>query len=223
MIFAFDGDGAEELLGQLRVEPGDRGVRQIGLEQAQGPTRDVDRAHRQRLVHRHGGVAVAADPGAVAERLVERLAEGDPDVLDRVVRAGLEVALGLRPMSARRPWRPSSSSMWSKKPTPVETATSPPSSPSSRLILVSRVSRSIFAVLGCRSSQLVLGARQRRLAVDREAPRPRRSQPRAAPIVAPAAASMATIELRRMNAPGPSGAPKRAAPPVGSTWLEPAA
>ena len=38
------------------------------------------------------GVAVAADPGAVAERLVERLAERDADVLDRVVGAGLEVA-----------------------------------------------------------------------------------------------------------------------------------
>ena len=41
------------------------------------------------------GGAVAADPGAVAERLVERLPEHDADVLDRVVGAGLEVAVGL--------------------------------------------------------------------------------------------------------------------------------
>ena len=40
-------------------------------------------------------MAVAADAGAVAERLVERLAEHDPGVLDRVVRAGLEVAADL--------------------------------------------------------------------------------------------------------------------------------
>ena len=47
---------------------------------------------RARLVHRHHGVPVADDPAAVAERLVERLAEHDPGVLDRVVRAGLQVA-----------------------------------------------------------------------------------------------------------------------------------
>ena len=50
-------------------------------------------ARSARLVHRHDGVAVAGDAGAVAERLVDRLAEHDPDVLDRVVRPGLEVAV----------------------------------------------------------------------------------------------------------------------------------
>ena len=48
-----------------------------------------------RLVHRHDRVAEAADAGAVAERLVERLPERDAGVLDGVVRAGLEVALDL--------------------------------------------------------------------------------------------------------------------------------
>ena len=38
------GDGAEELLGQLGVEAGDRGGRQVGLEHAQRAPRDVDRA-----------------------------------------------------------------------------------------------------------------------------------------------------------------------------------
>ena len=41
------GDGAEELLGQLGVEAGDRDRRQLGLEQAERPPRDVDRAHRR--------------------------------------------------------------------------------------------------------------------------------------------------------------------------------
>ena len=62
---------------------------------AERPAGDVDRAGGARLVHRHDRVAVAADPGAVAERLVERLAEHDPGVLDRVVGAGLEVAADL--------------------------------------------------------------------------------------------------------------------------------
>jgi hypothetical protein len=37
-------------------------------------------------------VAIAIDPGAVAERRIEGLAEGDADVLHRVMGAGLEVA-----------------------------------------------------------------------------------------------------------------------------------
>ena len=89
------GDGAEELLGQLGVEAGDRGRRQLGVEDAERAAGDVDRALGQRLVHRHQRRAVAADPGAVAERLVERLAEHDADVLHRVVGAGLEVAARL--------------------------------------------------------------------------------------------------------------------------------
>ena len=93
------GDGAEELLGQLGVEAGDRGRRQLGIEDAEGPAGNVDRALGQRLVHRHQGGAVAADPGPVAERLVEGLAEDDADVLDSVVGAGLEVAARLDPQA----------------------------------------------------------------------------------------------------------------------------
>ena len=68
------------------------GSRSKPLEQRVRAAGDVDRAGRARLVHRHDGVAVAVDPAAVAERLVERLAEHDARVLDRVVRAGLQVA-----------------------------------------------------------------------------------------------------------------------------------
>ncbi len=75
---------------KLPIAPGGSGA-----SNAQQPASgDVDRARRARLVHRHGRVSVARDPGAVAERSVERLADADPDVLDRVVRAGLQVAAG---------------------------------------------------------------------------------------------------------------------------------
>ena len=60
-----------------------------------GPPGDVDRAARPRLVHGHGRGAVAGDPRAVAERLVERLAEHDRGVLGGVVGAGLQVAADL--------------------------------------------------------------------------------------------------------------------------------
>ena len=93
------GDGAEELLEQLVLEAAGlaRRGRPPSSSATNAPAGDVDRAHRARLVHRHDRVAVAVDPAAVAERRVERLAEDDPDVLDGVVRAGLQVARGLRP------------------------------------------------------------------------------------------------------------------------------
>ena len=87
-------DGAEELLGRLELEAGDvpgREPLEAGDQRVRA-ARDVERAGRAGLVHRHHGVAVADDPAAVAERLVERLAEHDAGVLDRVVRAGLQVA-----------------------------------------------------------------------------------------------------------------------------------
>ena len=46
----------------------------------------------KRLVERAGGLAEAADAGLVAERLAQRLAEGEADVLDGVVLVDLEVA-----------------------------------------------------------------------------------------------------------------------------------
>ena len=61
-----------------------------------GPPGEVDHDARQRLVERHVGVAVADDALLVADRRLERLAERDADVLDRVVRVDVQVALGAR-------------------------------------------------------------------------------------------------------------------------------
>ena len=58
-----------------------------------GPAREVDHRARERLVERHVGVAEADDALLVAERLLQRLAERDPDVLDRVVGVDVQVAL----------------------------------------------------------------------------------------------------------------------------------
>ena len=90
------GDRPEELLGQLRVEARDRHVGKLRVEGAERPARDVDRALTQRLVHRHQRRAEAADPGAVTQRLVDRLPEADPDVLGGVVGTGLQVPGRLR-------------------------------------------------------------------------------------------------------------------------------
>ncbi len=57
-----------------------------------GATADVDDGLRERLVERDEGVAVARDARLVAERLADRLAEHDRDVLDGVVRVDVGVA-----------------------------------------------------------------------------------------------------------------------------------
>ena len=55
---------------------------------------DVDDRMGERLVHRDRALAEPGDPGSIAERLGERRAEDERDVLDRVVLVDLEVAVG---------------------------------------------------------------------------------------------------------------------------------
>ena len=86
---------AEELLREVGLESRDGGQRQLGSKQAKRAARDVDRADPEGLVHRHRRRPVAPDARAVTERAVERLPQRDADVLDGVVRAGLEIALRL--------------------------------------------------------------------------------------------------------------------------------
>lgn len=58
--------------------------------------RNVNDGAGEGLVEGRVGVAVALDAAALAESLLERLAEGDAAVLDRVVVVDLEVALALQ-------------------------------------------------------------------------------------------------------------------------------
>ena len=55
---------------------------EIGLDHGVGPAADIDRGKAERLVHRHKGMRRAHDPGAVAERLLQRLAQADRDIFD---------------------------------------------------------------------------------------------------------------------------------------------
>ena len=85
---------AQELLQQVGVEVAHRGVRQLPLQRHVGTPGDVQRTGGAGLVHRHHGVAVAADAVAVAQRLVQRAAQHDARVLHGVVGPVCEVALG---------------------------------------------------------------------------------------------------------------------------------
>src|SRR5215217_6738136 len=80
--------GLREARADVRPEP------DVGLDPERGkrPPSEVDGRARERVVHRHDGVAVARYPPPVAERSVDRLADGERGVLCRVVLAGLDIA-----------------------------------------------------------------------------------------------------------------------------------
>ena len=60
-----------------------------------GPAGEVDHDPGQRLVERRVGVAEAADAAALAQRLVDRRAQGQRAVLGGVVVVDVEVAVAL--------------------------------------------------------------------------------------------------------------------------------
>ena len=194
-----------------QLEPADAAERAAG---------DVDRARRAGLVHRHHGVAVAADPAAVAERLVERLAEHDAGVLDRVV----------RPVS-RSPWavtpRPMPAMAREQVEHVVEEA-------DAGVHLARHVAVEVEADLDvglaglaaqlCGAAHVVTDSHgSGRTSTPRapRSPRPRRPGPPARASAA-AAPPTWTSAMRRRKWPTLRPDAKRAAPSVGSVWFEPA-
>ncbi|GBD45455.1 hypothetical protein HRbin41_00261 [bacterium HR41] len=85
--------GAQEFDAQLDLEISHLLAREDGIEACVRAAGDVDHAPRERVVHRDTRLAEATDAVAVAERTVERAPEGEPGVLDGVVRPRREVAV----------------------------------------------------------------------------------------------------------------------------------
>ena len=106
---------------------------------------------------------------------VECLAEHDRGVLGGVVGAGLQVA-GDRTSRSRRPWRASSSSMWSRKPTPVPRSPAPVPSSARRQTRTS-VSPVVRSISASRSAHRWSGIRRR--TAPPSTPRAPQSPPRA--------------------------------------------
>ena len=224
------GDGAEELLRELGVEAGDRDGRQLGVEAAERAARRCRSRTRRaprpsaRRRGRSGGCrcgrrAPRRAPGRTRSRR-PRPCGGPRSRGRRSPRPRARCARGGR--AARACGRGSRR--------PVDGETSPPSRSSVSEICVSRVLRSIFAVLRLPAAISLnppldagAGPRERRLAVDREALGPRRSRRRAAR--APPR-RRSGWRLRRCGEGTPAGRAGRRtarAPPVGRTWFEPAA
>src|SRR5919197_4155596 len=86
------GEREEEVVDQLDVEGADLRLLDADVVDEEGSPREVDHRRHQRLVERHASLAEAADAGLLAGALTQRLAEGEPDVLDRVVVVDLQVA-----------------------------------------------------------------------------------------------------------------------------------
>ena len=81
------GEALEHVLRESRVV--------LELDHGGAAAAEIDGGARERVVHRHDGVAVARDALARAERAVERLAERDRRVLGGVMRPRLGVAAPL--------------------------------------------------------------------------------------------------------------------------------
>ena len=86
-------EGPEEVLEELGRQVADALGPELHAEVQPRPAREVDDRAAEGLVERDVGVAEADDALLVAERLLQGLAEGDPDVLDRVVGVHVQVAL----------------------------------------------------------------------------------------------------------------------------------
>ena len=117
-------EAVEEVVHQLRLRGRRRAAPSAQIDDGVDAAAEIDGGDAERFVHRHHEVAGAVDAAAVAERLRDRLAERDADVLDGVVLIDVEVAGGLQRRS-KPPCRVTSSSMWSKNRMPVETSYRP--------------------------------------------------------------------------------------------------
>ena len=84
----------EEMRHELRRQVADAIARELRFEHEERPPAEIDRHLGVRFVHRQQE-AVALDAAFVAERLAQRLAERQRDVLDRVVLVDVQIARAL--------------------------------------------------------------------------------------------------------------------------------
>ena len=88
------GQPLKELVRQIDIESANHGALEINMKFKPRTPRKVDHNTRQGFIERHIGVAVAAQTFLVAERLGQRLTDRDTDILDRVMRVDMQIALG---------------------------------------------------------------------------------------------------------------------------------
>src|SRR3546814_2710876 len=86
-------EGLEPVLEQFGIEIAEALLAELRLPHGERPPGNVQRDPAQRLVHRRIGVAVAGYALAVAQRLLQLLADGDFGVFRLVILVDVEIAL----------------------------------------------------------------------------------------------------------------------------------
>ena len=138
-------EALEEVLHELRLEIAHPGDLELQIDHRVRPPAKIDGGDSERLVHRHHEVPGAIDAAAGAERLSDRLAERDPDVLDGVVLVHVEIAVRLQREIERAVARHQLQHVIEEADPGGDLIPSAPFVPSFQWIEVSRVFRSITA------------------------------------------------------------------------------
>src|SRR6059036_782371 len=85
----------KEVLNEAEIEGLDPTLRQIDPIDEIGTAAEIHRDLRQSLVKRDRRPAESADPLFAPERLLQGIADHDPDILDRMMIIDVRIALGL--------------------------------------------------------------------------------------------------------------------------------
>src|SRR5260370_8936801 len=84
----------EEIFHQLDLEIADASCGDLGIHYAIGPSSEINRSGRESFVHGHQEKTGTQNAALGAESSLHGFAEGDADVLDRVMLVNIEVAAG---------------------------------------------------------------------------------------------------------------------------------
>ena len=87
-------EGLKPLLHKLGVERANLVAHEFGPEDQEWSTGNVDRNPRQGPVHWHVHVGISRDAFHITERLLDSLAERDPDIFGSMVMIDVQVAFG---------------------------------------------------------------------------------------------------------------------------------
>lgn len=88
-------EALKELASEVDIEITDAGTSVVDKVMQPRTTGEIDHYPRQRLVERHVGMAIATQTALVTDRLGKSLAEGDTDILDRVVVIDVGIAFAM--------------------------------------------------------------------------------------------------------------------------------
>ena len=85
----------KKLTHQINLECANHCTHEVHLENQPGAPGQIDHHTRERLIKRHVGMPVTAQPGFIAKRFGQRLPERNADIFDRMVRIDMQIALRL--------------------------------------------------------------------------------------------------------------------------------